>query len=329
MADLRARWGGRNGERGQLLLIAAFIIAVSFVVLALVVNSAIFTENLATRDDVAGSNDVLDYRHEVEQNVGETIVAINQNNTVLDDYISSNLDTPIENNLENFQKQSGIQQASQGRVVDMEFLGWVLGEKIAQDDPRTFTNVTGGKTSWTVAENIPATRNMKLNVTQNPGAGPGSAFEMIVTNSDEWTLTIADDSPANDVIVEVDRPGVSAESCTSEFDGNLIIDVTGGTVGGEPCHALTRLTDGTPMWFGAGVSSGYDIEFENGDELEGTYSFVVMDPGGAGDPGDFGSPGNGPYSKHAIYSATVTYEYYTSDIGYETAVRAVPGEVPP
>jgi hypothetical protein len=332
VANLSPGSGSRAGERGQLLLIAAFIIGVSFVVLALVVNSAIFTENLATRDDVAGSDDALDYRHEVSQNLGDVVTAINQNNSVLDDYSSSNLDTPVESNVETLQRQSGIQQSSQGRVVDVEYLGWVLGLKVAQDDPRTFTNTSGSKTDWTVVENVPNTRNVKLNVTQDPGiALLSDPFEMVVERGgDEWTLTIADDSTGtDDVLIEVDRPGESPETCTSEFDGYLIIDVTGGIIGGDPCHALTRLTDGTPMWFGTGVSPDYDIRFENGDELVGTYSFVVEDPATPDDPGDFGSPGSGPYTKDAVYSASVSYHYYTQNVGFETVVRAVPGEVGP
>jgi hypothetical protein len=332
VANLSPGSGSRAGERGQLLLIAAFIIGVSFVVLALVVNSAIFTENLATRDDVAGSDDALDYRHEVSQNLGDVVTAINQNNSVLDDYSSSNLDTPVESNVETLQRQSGIQQSSQGRVVDIAFDSWEPGLKVAQDDPRTFTNTSGSKTDWTVVENVPNTRNVKLNVTQDPGiALLSDPFEMVVERGgDEWTLTIADDSTGtDDVLIEVDRPGESPETCTSEFDGYLIIDVTGGTIGGDPCHALTRLTDGTPMWFGTGVSPDYDIRFENGDELVGTYSFVVEDPATPDDPGDFGSPGSGPYTKDAVYSASVSYHYYTQNVGFETVVRAVPGEVGP
>ena len=332
MADLRPRSGNRAGERGQLLLIAAFLVGVSFVVLALVVNSAIFTENLATRDDVPGSDDALDYRHEVSQNLGDVITAINQNNSVLDDYSSSNLDTPVENNVETLQRQSGVQQSSQGRVVDVAFDSWEPGLKVAQDAPRTFTNTSGSKTDWTVVKNVPNTRNVRLNVTQNPGiALLSDPFEMVVERGgDKWTLTIADDSTGtDDVLLEVDRPGESPETCTREFDGYLIIDVTRGTVGGDRCHALTQLTDGTPMWFGTGVSADYNIQFEHGDNLVGTYSFIVEDPATPDDPGDFGSPGSGPYTKDAIYSASVSYRYYTQDVGFETDVRAIPGEVGP
>ena len=67
-------------DRGQLILVGAFIIAAAFIVLALVVNSAIFTENLATRDDVPGSQDALEFRDEVHQGVSNVIEGTNQNN---------------------------------------------------------------------------------------------------------------------------------------------------------------------------------------------------------------------------------------------------------
>ena len=49
MADLK-------GERGQILLIAAFALAVIFIALGLVVNGAIFTENLASQGDASGGS---------------------------------------------------------------------------------------------------------------------------------------------------------------------------------------------------------------------------------------------------------------------------------
>jgi hypothetical protein len=331
VADLIPRPSGRGGERGQLLLIAAFIVAVSFVALALVVNSAIFTENLATRDDVAGSEDALEHRHEVEQSVEETINEINQNNTILDDYSTANLDTPVRENVERIARQTGLQQSAQGRVVDIEYLGWVQGIKVAQDDQRTFTNESGEQ-DWLVMDTVSDTRRMRFNLTTPPSVDlTSSPFEMDVYDGvNEWSLRIAEDSViSGDVVVEVDRPGEPPETCTSEFDGFLVIDVTAGTIGGEPCHALTRLTDGTPMWFASGVGPGYEIEFNNGHRIEGTYSFVVDAGALEGDSRNFGSPGSGPYTKDAVYSATVLYQYHTEDVGYETPVQVVPGRLPP
>ena len=67
----------RDDDRGQIILVAAFAIAVIFVSLALIVNSAIFTENLASRGETAGSDGALSMRAMVETNVGDSMEAIN------------------------------------------------------------------------------------------------------------------------------------------------------------------------------------------------------------------------------------------------------------
>ena len=330
MADLIPRPSGRGGERGQLLLIAAFIVAVSFVALALVVNSAIFTENLATRDDVAGSEDALDHRHEVEQSIEETMIEINRNNS-----LDSNLEDLIKSNVDQISTQGGVQQSTQGRVVNIIFDDWIEGKKIAQDDISDFTNATT-KEDWTVVEDVSRIRNYKINITSDsniPDIGsPDDPYKMIVEgiSGNDWNLTIEKESlPGNNnILVEVNPETESPERCTSEFDGSLVLDITGGTIGGEPCHALRRLTDGTLMWLGTGATPDYDIKFENGHRIEGTYSFIV-DEFANEVSGNMGSTGNGPYTKVAIYGTAVRYQYYTDDIGYDTLIRVAPGEVPP
>ena len=54
-------------SRGQIILVAALAIAVTFVALALIVNTVIFTENLATRETVDGQQAVA-----FDQSVKET-----------------------------------------------------------------------------------------------------------------------------------------------------------------------------------------------------------------------------------------------------------------
>jgi hypothetical protein len=336
VADLRPR-----EERGQLLLIAAFIIAVSFVVLALVVNSAIFTENLATRDDVAGSGEALEYRHEVEQSVGGMITDINENNT-----ITTNLDTRVENNVERIDRQGSLEQSAQGRVVEVTYDSSETGEKFAQDEARPFVNESDDPAKWledwTPVEDVDNTRNMQINVTNN---GPldditgvfENPYKMVLTGNsgNKWNMTIAADSSLTDVVVvQVNRTGQDPVQCTADFDSSLEIDVTGGTVGGEPCHALTRTTDGTPMWLARNLNDPYMIEFENGNNINGTYSFVVegspsVDPSLSRNFADDGPDFSGPYHTEAVYSTRGTYSYHTAVIGYETDVRVAPGEVPP
>jgi hypothetical protein len=316
----------RASERGQLLLIAAFIIATSFVVLALVVNSAIFTENLATRDDVAGSQDALQHRHGIEQSIGAVVEEINED--------SSLGNSDAKDQVEALSRQGGLQQSRRGRVVEVEYGSIDNGIKIAQDKVGNFSNADAGAADWVVIEEVDRTRNFRINLTDyGELTNPSNAFKLVVngTNDRLWNLTIANETGSGDVVtVEVERGGSPTNkfSCTREFDGSLEIDVTGGTIGGKPCYALDRDGSGTPLWFGSGVDKPYRIEYQNVDKIAGTYSFVVDGPTSS----DIGiAPGGSqPYEDtNAIYDLTVTYSYHTTDVGYETAVRVAPGEVPP
>jgi len=347
VADLRPR-----EERGQLLLIAAFIIAVSFVVLALVVNSAIFTENLATRDDVAGSGEALEYRHEVEQSVGGMITDINENNTI----DTSDQKAELRANVGHINTQGALQQTTQGNIVEVDKSSTTIkkGVKVAQDTPRHFSNTSDGsgfsptKKDWVVVEDVERTRNLKLNVT-NPSALDDSLtsdpFELEIENSTaSWNMTIIYNGLASPsvatVVVESPNNG-SPESCVREsinypeIDNYIEIDVTGGTVAGDPCHALIRKTDGTKLWFD--LKNDYDIKFNNFRNIEGTYSFIIDGSSLDFDDKNFGDEGlsnpdndeHDPYYREAIYSATVPFSYHTAVVGYEADIRVAPGEVPP
>lgn len=67
---------GRTADRGQMILVAGIVLAVLFVALALLVNAAIYTDNVATRGgDSAG--EALEYQAGVVDSVGGLIDAEN------------------------------------------------------------------------------------------------------------------------------------------------------------------------------------------------------------------------------------------------------------
>lgn len=320
MAHLRAT--GR-GERGQIILVAAFLIAVTFVVLALVVNSAIFTENMATRDDVAGSHDALEHRAEVQDSVGTALEAVNEN--------SSQGEDDLNTTIGQLNAEGGGQKASQGRLVNVSVNQTVAGTRIAQDNNESYGFLSNDSDEyWTVAEDVSQTRNLRLNFTDPV---EDVDFELLVEAEDgstEWLLTVEGDS-GPDVEVTVESNG-EEESCERDGVGEFFeIDVTGGTVAGEPCHALTRLQEGgTEMWFGAGVDAEYNVTFDTDKSTKGTYSMIVDEDADFEDDNFEDDSNSGfPYYHDAIYSVTVSYEFYTSAVGYETDIRVAPGEAPP
>lgn len=319
----------RGDDRGQLILVGAFIIAAAFIVLALVVNSAIFTENLATRDDVPGSQDALEFRDEVRQGVGGIIEDTNQDNV--------RTASDAEDGVIEIGAITGIDQSTRNRIVNVSHVSTATGIKIAQDQSRELTN-NATDADWTLATDANRTRNVQFNITEFNGFVSGD-FTLVLNESgspSEWRMTV--NASGGDAMVTVDPPTASPASCERDSSGGVTIDVTAGTADGEPCPALSRLSDGTKMAFGTGIAPGYNVSFENGDAVNGTYSMILEDDGFASpfDPAgqnNFGDPPDEPYHTDridipaAVYSMTVHYEFYTPQVGYEADVRVAPGEV--
>jgi len=309
MADLNPR----GDDRGQLILVGAVVLAVTFIGLAIVVNSAIFSENLATRGDVPGSGEALDYRYEVEQGVGEIVETVNANESK----DLSQIENSIESSVENISSQAGFQQARSGRVLSLSYNGRERGKRIVQNDSGPLSE----NSTKILASSVTKTRNVHLNFTDNISSATITGdFELIVQDSSGtsfWNMTV-DASGDNSLTVEVNDTGVVTGPETCEFESDTpSIDITGASIDGERCQALVRNGTGEPLWFAAGIS-GYEIRFETGDQYNGTYSMIVDDGASPSDP-----------SENVVYSVTVGFDYATSDVRYETEIEVAPGEVPP
>lgn len=348
MADL----GDRN--RGQLILIAAFALAVTFVALALVVNSAIFTENLASRGETGGSADALTLRHDVEMGVGRSIESANVYNTSSQSELEKGVNEGIGNVNTAFSKQNAAGTA----IVNVSEPGSVTyGSRVVQ-------NESGGRhfgpnnqpllaNEWTVMYGVQrvtassepgnGTRTFTMNVSKVPNTYT-SAFTVTAYNyttpdgsAEKWEMRIWGSTTnilaGTDLNIEVRKTSTGTdESCTVEVDREYAtIDVTGGTVAGEPCDALRKGSfDGR---FSNGVGQKYNITYENGDEIKGNYSLVTannsaanMDAPNLNDSDDANDERASPYVTEAVYDVTVQYVYKSPKLDYETKIRVAPGE---
>jgi len=321
-----------GGERGQLLLVGVLVLAAAFIVLALVVNAAIFTENLATREDVAGSEEAVEYRAELVDAIGATVVAVNEDEHVTSEF---ELENHTQNEVAVVRSRGGLNQAISGGVVSVRYQNKTVGHRIAQDNAsRNLTDRTTAE-DWTVAEDVTRVRNVGFELRDVDTGNFASGFEMTVSNSNAWTLTVSEEGlagiGADEVAVTVETEAGDQAECVRDkpnATSPLTIDVTGGTVDGEPCHALNRQSDMTPMWLGTGVSSDYEINFDDGDNVNGTYSMVVEN--GTFDASlHSGHDPEEPYVMTALYDVELSYAYQNHAVAYEDTVRIAPGEVPP
>lgn len=328
MADL--------GERGQILLIAAFALAVTFVALALVVNSAIFTENLASRGEVSGSSGALVYQHQAVQSVGDAIGFANVYN-----YTSSGtLTNSLEESVSDFGDIGGNQSARGGQLVNVSFLSRNIGTRVADNTSggSTFVDISA-REDWQIAEDIDRARDIQITVTDDNllrDIGVGDPFTLIANESDTdddiWKMRLLEGGGLDEVVVEVETDSDSA-SCTIQIDSEPFdIDVTRGLVDGKRCHALARSGDPSKrMWFATGIptSSTFNLSIENGHEIQGNFSMVIDGTAnGSNLDGDPGTAGTNPFETQAIYDATIEYVYVTANVRYVTEIRVAPGEKP-
>ncbi|WP_324662757.1 DUF7261 family protein [Haloarcula sediminis] len=328
MADLR------GNERGQIILVAAFALAIIFVAMALVVNSAIFTENLASRGETTGSNDALSMRAMVEANVGDAVASANRNNNAS----TATLTTAVNASVRNISRQTGRQAARSGRVVDVAYDSSTAGERVYQSDGTTFANNSSAE--YPVAEDVArvtdgnGTRAFEIDATDIAAANNDSAFTVRVQehgldsgNENSWRARIwRVDSDTVHVRTLKNASGTTAiEDCEVTHDPSLSsvhVDVTAGTIEGEPCDALTTGPTGENFHFGAGATDNYDVSFANADEITGNFSMVVHPGSSLSLPSLDSSLESSP----ALYDVTVRYTYVTTDMRYETDVRVAPGE---
>ncbi|MDS0259174.1 hypothetical protein NDI56_07185 [Haloarcula sp. S1CR25-12] len=336
MADLR------RDDRGQIILVAAFALAVIFVVMALIVNSAIFTENLASRGETTGSNGALSMRAMVEANVGDSVAAANRN----DNATAAALATAVQAGVRNISEQTGRQSARSGRVVDVAYQSSTPGVRVYQSNNSTFTDDAGDE-SYQVAglvsraDGANGTRAFEIEANSITATDNGSAFEIRAQSTpatgvqESWRARIWE-SGGDTVHVRTLRDvgsTTAVEDCTVTHDGpgaSVDIDVTGGTIDGEECDALGTAPTGRNFHFGAGTgvtpgtTESYNISFANADAISGNFSMVLyrrspLSP-------EVSPLRTAPASSPALYDVTVRYTYLTTDMRYETDVRVAPGE---
>lgn len=343
MADL-------TRDRGQIILLAAFALALTFVALALVINSAIFSENLATRGGTSGSGDALQARHEVEINVGQVIESANLHNTST----QTDLEEAVEKGTLNVSIQMERQRARTGTLINVTVRSSVdspiFGSRVAQNESGfpgphfTEDTTSSGTADWSLvddverdADGVNATRAFRLNVSKDDLADSGSSpftvrveeFDRSDPSPPSWEMGVWQDGSGSDtVVVEVTKPGGSSEECRTTVTKSYVeIHVTRGFVDDHPCDALRTGPGGTNYRFAAGVGDNYNITYRNGDQARGNYTFVTTNStfGTTNTLNDGGSR-TSPYITDAVYNVSVDLLYDTADLHYDTRIRVAPGE---
>ena len=257
-----------TSDRGQILVIVGLLIAVIFVALALVLNAAIFAENLSTRE-TTDSEKPSAYAADTGSTIADVYNRTNDNDTRKAVYAN----TSFNESLETWADSRSDTAAENGALFVADWTTHV-GWRLEQTENRSFTPAGDNSTTkWTVADGVQNISAFELNVNRTKlydSANTG-AFRLNVSDgTTDWELYVYQD-PANDeVVVSQGDPSSSSQKCQKGTD-RAVIDLRNKKLAGDPCSALD---------FSSAVSGPLVIRYENvnvsGDErVNGTYTLVV------------------------------------------------------
>ncbi|MFA1610185.1 DUF7261 family protein [Halobellus rubicundus] len=331
MADLRRLSSVRTGapenggdggaDRGQLLLVGALALAVLFVALALLLNTAIYTGNLATREAGVDGTAGIDYAGAAESAGVDAVRSVNERN----DSSHAALRTALEDTMRAWDDAASHHRATAGDLADVDVVAVTNGTQFRQNDSsRNFTS-HGGAENWTLvadSEGVSGVHSIRLAVdatrlTDDPADVVAADVFHVNVSSDVGTrsLFLYNDSGTPTARI-VEPAGTTTCAAGSVTDGTVVVNVANASVGGASCPALARLDD---------TSGSVSVDYRDGGAAGGTYRLVVDEPPSALSRSGFADAGSGqPYWTYGLYAAEFRVTYRTPQLDYAARIEVRP-----
>ncbi|GGM72632.1 hypothetical protein J2752_002398 [Halarchaeum rubridurum] len=295
----------RGDDRGQLILIAGVGIAVALVALALVLNSLVFTQYLATKPTADGG-DAIAYEHAVEDGVRGLVSAAN-----VRDY-GAEAPVTVRKGTHSLSDLLTQQYGAYGTLVNAT-VHVTPGTSVHQAQNRSFTN-KAHEGNWPLFSNALDVRGFRMNVSTVDADSVSRAFALNVALESGIVQPVAIYANASgDGIVVNDT--LVGKTCRAGEP--TTIDFANGTVGGDDCPALDFLN-------GANITR---VTVENGSRASGRYVVVVKRADGTAVTSTsnyYETPNRSPYAVSAVYAATVNAAYVSPDVTYRTDIHIEP-----
>jgi len=320
-------------DRGQILLVGALALAVSLVVLALILNSGIYAHNLASRVDNSAEN-AIEFEDEIRAGVGglveHTIRAEADDDTAQTDALDSGIDE--------LESRTARYRAPRSALVNASYEGANEGTLVRQDTDRNFTD-RDTNSNWKVVDDAGGLRAFELDVVRNSlnestfgDVSSDSTLEIKIENESEWTIFVYNNSGVTELVTKNASSTTKYGPCTDDTGDRTVIDITGGTVGGEYCRAL-QFFGPLPGSINASGDPDLDVDYDKAggsgpdSSANGTYRLVVADESmTAGSKYAAYGSGKDPYVAAAVYSVDVSLYYRTPELDYVTTITVTPGE---
>jgi len=334
-------------DRGQLLIITGLLIAVVFVGLALVVNSAVYTENLGSRDTTGEATDALEQQQYVEEQLSRTVDRTNTKNKT---WGNETLAEKFRDSIENQSDAYTMEEASRGTDVRVDTYNLTNGTRLRQTNAsRNFTSANG-QTDWQLASGVEESGQFAVDVRNDSLLAATvdttmsllaeSAFSIdLETSSGTWRIYLFTGAATESTYAVVEHPdqdfeddgltdrtnpehvvaGWFNQSCSMEGD-TVAVRLSEGTFGGAPCEEFDFYDD----------IDTHDIAFSNTtsfgvDRGNGTYD-ILIGPANFNDnafePAQVGDQPK-PFHQSAMYAFDYSFTYQTASQRYRAPNRTV------
>lgn len=349
MADVRT-----TRDRGQLILVTGVVLAVALVGLALVLNSVIFTENLATRNNEQQSNGMLSERANAKSNFDEGITKVNDEVVTSTEFhwLRENLSEVVETREDRMARQAAIS----GGAVNYSVTSATSGTRIRQTNAsRNFTagDDMVGADDWVVVDNANNVRHFRISsnrsslyestIDTTKAALADSAFNVNVTDAsgDTWKVYVFRGALTNNVYLLVEDPSdpdftsstegykeFVTEACTYQNE-TVTIWLTEAVVQNSECDQLKFFQNDAVRPLTIRYDNAYD-ESANAARIRGTYDLLVdKELSRSPSPYYLTSEGKSPFTQKAIVNAHVQMEYQSRQVEYYTDIETQPNGLAP
>ncbi|WP_162991575.1 DUF7261 family protein [Halostella salina] len=292
------------GDRAQLVLVGS--IAIAFIVLGLVVvfNTVLFTESIATRGPVSEVEDADEFQRQVTDEVPELIRAVENGtdgNTEFVGDVDENVSTTYSRLLAETYAETGP------TYVDVEFDEGEsrFGTHVVQDSGAEYSSKEGS--DWTAVDSYDV-QNFTMEVSMSEVSTAGTDFALVLSDGGSPTRVEMWKDGSGELVVNQTDDGMDP-TCSVSGGGTIRMNVSTGTVDGTPCF------DGLDT-----LSAPYEIDFENGDQAGGDYSFSVPKRMSSSDLDPYhGRDGSSsPYAVYYVHEANLDLTYESGGVSYES-----------
>lgn len=319
MADLSA-------DRSQLLLVGGFVVAISIVAVALLLNTVVMTDAIESREPPRGIDDAREHATVTERAVERIVLRTETVENRTWDQTRTNVTLDLAR-LGDLLANRSLQDA--GAFSNVSTSHTRRGAAIVQRTAgRNFTNnssteawilaTTSGIRNYRMTVNGTALPAVNDTAAEDPAVLGMPGFRVNVTDDDgdTWTAFLTNRTSGDGVRI-VTRLNNNSPTRHCESDTTITrIDWTAGTVNGEPCG----------FTFARTLSGPFTLRYEEGDEAAGRYHLVVSNTtGDTVRTESFADDGN-PRQYPAMYAVVVTAVYDGPTVSWATDVRVAPGE---